>query len=237
MKISALILFLSVMLLGGFLTYGLALAGSRDKSLTLPERQKLMIRGGVLFMSVVALDLVVGSSGILLKFDQMPPPFMLFFLTNLAIAFGFAFSPFGTVLARYLSFSALIGFQGFRILAELLLYSGLREGITPVQMTFEGYNFDIVTGVSAILLSLYLRKNPAAHMGLIRAWNFMGVGFLLIIAFVALTSLPVPFRVFMNEPSNIWVGLAPYTLLPGVLVVAAVVGHILVFRKLAQTAS
>lgn len=49
--------------------------------------------------------------------------------------------------------------------------------------------------------------------------------------------MPTPLRLFMNEPSNIWVTGSPYVLLPGVLVVAAITGHLLVFRLLARSHS
>lgn len=64
------------------------------------------------------------------------------------------------------------------------------------------------------------------------AWNAMALVFLLVIAFIAITSFPTPLRVFTEEPSNLWVTRLPYTLLPGVLVTAALTGQILIFRKL-----
>jgi hypothetical protein len=39
-------------------------------------------------------------------------------------------------------------------------------------------------------------------------------------------------RVFMNEPANTWITRLPYILLPGVLVQAALCGHLLVLRWL-----
>jgi hypothetical protein len=38
----------------------------------------------------------------------------------------------------------------------------------------------------------------------------------------------------MNEPSNIWVTQAPWVWLPAVMVLAALLGHVLVFRRLAR---
>jgi hypothetical protein len=49
---------------------------------------------------------------------------------------------------------------------------------------------------------------------------------------VALLSAPTAFRTFHNEPANVWVTQAPWVWLPAVLVLAAVAGHIVVFRRL-----
>ena len=49
---------------------------------------------------------------------------------------------------------------------------------------------------------------------------------------VAIFSMPTEFRVFMNEPANLFVAHVPYVWLPAVLVPAALLGHLLVFRWL-----
>jgi len=50
---------------------------------------------------------------------------------------------------------------------------------------------------------------------------------------VALLSAPTPVRVFMNEPANVWIAHAPWVWLPTVMVLAALCGHALVYRRLA----
>jgi hypothetical protein len=42
--------------------------------------------------------------------------------------------------------------------------------------------------------------------------------------------------VFHNEPGNLWVTRAPWVWLPTVMVVAAVIGHLLVYRRLREPA-
>ncbi len=180
------------------------------------------------------ISLLAGYSGVLSRFDSFPPPMMVFFVYMIAVSIFLAFSKFGRLLVQHSSISQLIGFQSFRILAELALFIGLKEGLTPIQLTVEGYNFDIITGLSAVVVAYLVRGNNHQSLAsaLVFAWNTLGLGFLIVIAFIANTSLPTPFRLFMNEPSNIWVTRSPYILLPGILVVFALTGHLLVYRKL-----
>jgi hypothetical protein len=53
---------------------------------------------------------------------------------------------------------------------------------------------------------------------------------------VAVLSLPAPWRAFPNDPPNELVLHFPYVYIPALFVMAALAGHLLVFRKLAREA-
>lgn len=228
MTASVVILIVGVVLVGSMWTLGQARAAAKEFSAP-GERRAWIVKSILIFAAVVGVSLAAGASGKLSKFDRLPPPMAGFFVLIIGAAFGIAFSRFGTLLVKHTPMSWLIGFQGFRILAEAVIYAGLREGIAPVQMSFEGYNFDIVTGVSAPIVMALLRKRD--NRALAYAWNLFGVAALTAIAFIAFTSMPLPIRIF--DELNLWVTRAPHVMLPGVLVLAAITGHILAFRKLA----
>ena len=110
------------------------------------------------------------------------------------------------------------------------------EGLMPVQMSFSGFNFDILTGISATVVALVLAFRPGSLL-LVRIWNTAGVVLLVNILVIAVVSAPTPIRLFHNEPANEWIAHAPWVWLPAVYVLAAVLGHILVFRRLRMEAS
>ena len=116
---------------------------------------------------------------------------------------------------------------------ELVLHQMYAEGVIPVQMTFEGRNLDIATGVLAAVLGLWLWKGRRSA-SLVLIWNILGLVLLVNIVAVAILSTPVPFRYFMNEPANLLPSTFPYVWLPTFLVQAALFGHFLVFRALAR---
>ena len=178
----------------------------------------------------------IGATGVaahrgLLHFSA-PPTMLVAILVSLVLAVALALSPIGARFARGLPLALLVGFQGFRILVELLLHRAYEEGLMPAQMSYTGRNFDIVTGVTAIVVALWLasgRRSPRLVLG----WNVLGLLLLANVLTIALLSAPTPLRVFMNEPSNVWITRAPWVWLPSVMVVAAVFGHVVVFRALA----
>ena len=206
--------------------------------MTSPNRiqgKKIALVSAALITVWLIVLLILGKSGALQNFNRLPPPFMLFFLASLILSAVFSFSRWGKQLAYNIPLHYLVGFHVFRILAELVLFLGLREGIAPVQLTFEGLNFDILTGVSAPIVALMYRRSQNKY--LIWAWNILGLVCLANIYVIAMLSFPTPFRVFANEPSNIWVTQSPYILLPEVLVICALIGHLLVTQALRRRRS
>ena len=162
-----------------------------------------------------------------------PPPTMLPLLgVNLVLAVTVALGPVGRRLAA-LPIALLVGAQAFRIVVELLLHRAYAEGLMPVQMSWSGRNFDVVTGITAALLAPILARQGAAwSRALVFAWNTLGLGLLLNVVTIAILSAPTPMRRFMNEPANTWITQFPFVWLPTVMVFAALAGHLVIYRRL-----
>ena len=197
-------------------------------------RRRWTVAAAVGILAWAVLSATLAGSGVLGRFDITPPPFMVFMVSSTAITAVLAFSRVGTRLIGGVGLTALIGYQAFRIPVELVLDSLYGAGVVPRQMTFEGINFDIFAGISALVLVAIARRR-ALNRWLVLVWNLAGLALLGNIVSVALLSIPVPFRVFMNEPASVFVTTVPYVWLPAILVQAAWFGHLLVFRYLWRT--
>lgn len=164
-----------------------------------------------------------------------PPPPGLLYVAGLAVlTVALCLSPVGARVATHIGLIGLVVFQAFRIPVELLLHRLYVEGTIPVQMTYAGINFDIVSGITAALLGIWLLRGGATPRWLLWGWNCLGLGLLLTIVVVAILSTPAPFRQFTDGPANRLPGMFPYVWLPTVLVQSALAGHLLVFRLLRQ---
>ena len=154
--------------------------------------------------------------------------------TSFLLAVVIAFSTTGLRLAR-LPLAALIGFHAFRLPLELILHNWYKGGTLPVQMTYEGHNFDIATGILAVVVgtSAMLGQIPPAV-----AWifNVIGTSLLAVVMFIALTSSPFPFRQYMNEPQVLLVYHFPFSWIVSIAVAGALLGHLVLFRKLLKRA-
>jgi hypothetical protein len=176
----------------------------------------------------LALTCLAASRGML---RWSPPTIAPVLLATFAIAIGVGLSPLGRRMATGIPIAALVGFQSFRILVELLLHRAYVEGLMPVQMSYSGRNFDILSGITALALSAWLASGRRSRT-IVALWNLLGVALLANILAIAVLSAPTPIRVFMNEPANVWITRAPWVWLPAAMVLAAVLGLVLVFRWL-----
>jgi hypothetical protein len=164
-----------------------------------------------------------------LEHDVVPPPAMLFFATCNVAALALALSPLGARLARGLPAVALVGFQAFRLPLELVLASWAAAGTIPVQMSLHGDNFDIVTGVAALLLALVLlrrRSLPRAEL----AFHALGLLLLVRVMMIAVLSSPVPFRSY-EGPLLLLAYHAPYAWIVSICVAGALAGHVIGIRS------
>ena len=160
----------------------------------------------------------------------MPPPFGLLVLAIIVLAFALAFTRFGRRLAQFVPLWALVAVQAFRLPLELAMHGLYEHGIMPGQMTYTGGNFDIVTGTTAILVAWAVAGGRGGRK-LVGAWNVMGLALLINVVTIAILSTPV-FRYFGDEHLNVFVTDTPFVWLPAVMVLAALSGHLLIFRAL-----
>ena len=231
----------SVVVTGGFIILPLLVAagfivacewaGRRlGQGVTVRRRRAVWLGAAVLaWLLVTAL---IAASGVLHRFDATPPPFAVLALAVGVVGIAVPCSPLATLLIRGLPLWALVGFQVFRFPLELVMHRAYIEGVMPVQMSYSGYNYDIVTGITAGALGLWLVRRHVSRW-VVASWNTLGFVLLVNIVTIAIVSTPV-FGWFGNERLNIFVTYPPFVWLPGILVTAALMGHILVWRRLSE---
>jgi len=187
-----------------------------------------------LAFSVVWLNVTwsLAQGGVLAQWERTPPPFMVLVITMIILAFAIAFSRLGGRLAEYIPIWVLVGVQAFRLPLELAMHRMAERGIMPPQMTYTGRNFDIVTGATAIIVAALVWSRRGGR-NLVLAWNLLGLALLINVIIVAIVSTP-RFARFGPDRLNVWVAFPPFVWLPAVLVLAALAGHLIVFRAVAH---
>ena len=217
-------------LLVGTLSWGVFLAKRRSGEPGHRAWQASAI-AAVAAASWMAITWGVAASGALRRWNAMPPPLALLVLAIMLIAFRFAFSATGREMALHLPLWALIAVQGFRYPLELAMHRMYERGIMPVQMSYAGFNFDIVTGIGAVLVAGFIATRRAGR-ALALVWNILGLLLLTNVVVIAILATPL-FRYFGDDHLNVWVTYPPFVWLPAVMVLAALAGHLVIFRALA----
>ena len=199
------------------------------------EQQKKFIRNLlIIFFGWFVFIYIWSRFGIFENFDLFPFNAAPVIIIPLIAILIFTLSKTVKEIIIHIPQENIIKLQVFRFYVEVLLWALFASALLPIQMTFEGRNFDIITGVTAVLLTtrvsgfILLNKLPRFAVIL---WNIMGLGLLINIVAIAILSMPTPFRYFMNEPVNVVVTQFPISLLPAFLVPLAYMLHILSLRK------
>lgn len=168
---------------------------------------------------------LVVKSGFLAE-APMPrlPAFMA--MVNL-VGIAVAMSSVGKKLASALPIALLLTFQGFRLPLELVLHSWVEQGVIPPTMSWNGSNFDILSGMLCFIAAPAAQKNRSV------AWicNIVGLALLLNVMRVAIFSSPLPFAWDVSPPLLLAFQL-PYALILPVCVTGALFGHLVLTRKL-----
>jgi hypothetical protein len=178
---------------------------------------------------------VVAASGVIADFSRRPPPLGVMMAIVLTVSFAIAYTRYGTRFVAGLPLWMLIAGQAFRLPLELLMHRAAAEGVMPPQMTFTGWNFDIVTGATAIPVAWWLARGHRHGRTIAVIWNVVGTLLLANVLVIALISTPLV-AAFGDARLNVWVAYPPYVWLPTMMVVCALTGHLVIYRKLRATA-
>jgi hypothetical protein len=170
-------------------------------------------------------------SGIMSNFSLFPLNFMPVLFLPMIIALYLTFSSSFTEVLRNIAPENIIRLQSFRFFVEILLWLLFIDNVIPVQMSFEGRNFDVIAGITAPFIAWMVATGKVSRTGMI-IWNVLGVCLLFNIVSIAVLSLPTPIQVFTDAPVTI-VAYFPISFLPGLLVPLAYTLHFFSLRQIA----
>lgn len=193
-----------------------------DRKRTIARRYLAGVIGWGIFL------LAVSATGFFTNFETFPPRLMIALVVPLVAIILTVRSNAAKDLLLVVPARNIVRLQVFRVFVELLIWASFALDQLPVQMTFEGRNFDVLSGLFAPVVAYWLVNNRTA----LYIYNYVSLALLINIVTIAILSTPIPFRVFMNEPANLLVTKFPFILLPGMLVPLAYGLHFLSLRQL-----
>ena len=181
----------------------------------------------------MAVTWAVAEQGTFRQWDRLPPSLGVLVVLIIIISARLATGGVGRRLAA-LPLWMLVAVQGFRLPLELAMHAMAERGIMPEQMSYSGRNFDIVTGSSALIVAALVASGRGGK-ALVALWNVVGLALLVNIMVVAVISTPLV-GYFGQGRLNVWITYPPFVWLPAVMVLAALAGHLIVFRAVSRVA-
>ena len=211
-----------VFILTTFAAIGFVLQAAKSVGLTkLPSRILIFLLPlWIMFQAVLAVW------GFYLKTDAMPPRIALFGVWPAVMLIIVYFIFFRRSFIERMPLRLLTLLHVVRIPVEITLLWLYFGGQVPRMMTFEGLNFDILSGFLALIAYFVAFRGNKVNRGLLIGFNFIGLILLVNIVSIAILSLPTPMQQLNFDQPNRAVLYFPYIWLPAIVVPIVLFSHL-----------
>ena len=211
-----------VFILTTFLTVGIFLYATKRGAFasTATKVLSFLVPFWIIFQAVLAI------SGFYLKTDSMPPRLLLFAILP-ALLTIFALLVFARKnFVERLPLKTLTILHAIRIPVEIVLLWLFQAGQVPQLMTFEGRNFDVLSGLTAPIIYFLAFRGGKINRTLLIVWNLAALASLINIVVNAVLSFPFPFQQFAFDQPNRALLYFPFEWLPSVIVPIVLFSHL-----------
>ena len=178
------------------------------------------------------LQTIISITGFYTVTDTIPPRFILLVLPPVIMIIILFLTPKGRMFIDGLDIKTLTLLHIVRVPVEIVLFWLFIYKAIPELMTFEGRNFDIVSGITAPLIYYFGFVLIRLNKKILIFWNVLCLMLLLNIVLNAVFSAHFPFQKFAFDQPNIAVLYFPFIWLPSVIVPLVLFSHLAVIRQL-----
>jgi hypothetical protein len=185
---------------------------------------------GILVWMII--QTVISITGFYQVPNSMPPRFVLLIGPGIIFSILLLVTKWGKAFIDTLDLKTLTLMHTIRIPVEITLFSVYSAGLIPILMTFEGNNFDIISGITAPIIFYLVFIIKKLKMTALLIWNFLCIGLLINVLIIAILSAQTPFQKLAFDNPNIGVTIFPFIWLPCVVVPIVLIGHLSAIRQL-----
>ena len=190
----------------------------------------------IIFLSTwIVIQSILGFSEFYLNTNSIPPRFILLLLPPIIFILILFLTEKGKRFIDSIDLKFLTLLHIIRIPVEIILYWLFVYKKIPILMTFEGRNFDIISGLTAPIIFYYGFVNVKFGKKVIIAWNYLCLVLLLNIVFNSVLSSPFSLQKFAFEQPNVAILYFPFNLLPSLIVPIVLFSHLVVIRRLIKS--
>ncbi len=186
----------------------------------------------VILICWLIIQAIIGLTGFYTITNTTPPRFPLLVAPAMLFIAILFITKKGKQYIDGLNIKTLTILHIIRIPIEMVLFWLFIQGTIPQLMTFEGRNFDIISGITAPLIYYFgfVQKRP--NKTLLIIWNFICLGLLINIVVNAILSAPSSFQQFAFDQPNVAILYFPFVWLPSCLVPLVLFSHLASIRQL-----
>jgi hypothetical protein len=183
----------------------------------------------------LAVQGIILATGFYEKTDTLPPRFALAVVPPfIALIYSLTNKTSADFLNK-LSLKDLTLVHICRIPVEIGLLWLYQSHKIPQIMTFEGRNFDILSGITAFIMVWYAFQNNDTKRTPLLIWNIVCLALVINIVTIGIFSVPTPVQQFGFEQPNIGILRFPFGWLPAFIVPVVIFCHLVSIRQLLKS--
>jgi len=187
----------------------------------------------IIFLSaLLVLQAIIGLTGFYQSSQSFPPRFVLLIAPGIIFTLILFLTKAGRAFVDTLNMRKLTLLHTVRIPVEITLYFVCAAKLIPELMTFEGNNYDIISGLTAPAIYYLVFMSKKLSNTALLVWNFVCLGLLLNVVVIAILSAQSSFQTLAFDQPNIAVTYFPFVWLPSVVVPIVLVSHLTAIRQL-----
>lgn len=177
---------------------------------------------------------VIASTGFYTVTNTIPPRFLLLILPPIILIVFLFVTKRGRQFIASLDIKTLAILHAVRVPVEIVLLWLFLHNNIPQLMTFEGRNFDVLSGLTAPLIYYFGFVRKTLNNKIIIAWNVFCLALLINIVALAVLSAPFPFQQLAFDQPNVAILYFPFIWLPCCVVPLVLFSHLVSIRRLTR---
>ena len=186
----------------------------------------------IIITAWLIIQTIISLTGFYTITKTNPPHFLLLVLPALIFIILLFATNKGRIFIDNMDVKMLTLLHAIRIPVELILFGLFINKTIPEAMTFEGRNFDILSGLTAPFIYYFGFVKKTLDKKIILAWNFICLALLINIVATAILSAPFTFQKLAFDQPNIAILYFPFVWLPCCIVPIVFLSHLASIRQL-----
>lgn len=182
-------------------------------------------------LAMTVLVAVLNAQDFFLDNDSIPPRFMLFIAPSIVVAAITFLTKKGRAFIDSIDLETYGYLHTVRVAVEIVLLWLSIHAVLPESMTFEGRNFDILSGLSAPLIAYFGYRQKRLPNGVLLAWNIICLALVLQVVITGILSVPSAIQQLSFDQPNIAILYFPFSWLPSIVVPVVIFGHLVAIRR------
>lgn len=208
-----------------FLYYALNRADRENKNMNTTIIMTVII-SWAFFVSILTFN------DFFLDFDARPPRIVYLLVPSVLTILAVLLIKRSREFVLKMPITTLTYIHIIRVPVEIILWWLAIAGVVAHDMTFEGMNYDIVSGISAPFAAVFLVGLRSKNRFGAIIWNLLALGLVINVVTRAIFATPYFFNPETFNVPNIAVFYFPYVLLPALIVPIVIFCHLVSLVKL-----